>query len=129
MFALGQATGEGAGQRATGTVIAAGQALAGKGFAATVAAVQAIVYFVFVAMTAGDQQVFDERQEFFSAHSSAVPSGSSARMRASGRLGGGNDRKRQQAFAHGVADFVLAQSSAATGAQHRVADHRQMRVR
>ena len=48
-------------------MITAGQALAGEGFAVTVAAVQAIVDFVFIAMAAGDQQVFDEWQEFFSA--------------------------------------------------------------
>lgn len=67
VFALGQASGQGAGQGAARTMIAAGQTLAGVGVAAAIAAVQAIMHFVFVAMTAGDQQVLDIRQEFFCA--------------------------------------------------------------
>jgi len=86
VFTLGQTTGQRTGQGATRTVITAWQTLTSVGFAQAITAVQAIVDFGFVAMATGNQQVFDERQEF-SAHSSAVPSGSSARMRASGRLG------------------------------------------
>ncbi len=67
MFALGQTTGDSAGQGTTGTVIAAWQTLAIEGVTQAVTAVQAIVDFSFVAVAAGDQQVFDERQEFFRA--------------------------------------------------------------
>ncbi|MNE81082.1 hypothetical protein D3C80_1777080 [compost metagenome] len=67
LFAKGQATGQGAGQGATRAVVAARQALASPGMTLTVAAVQAIVDFVLVTVTAGDQQVSDKRQQFFCA--------------------------------------------------------------
>ena len=53
LFALGQPAGNGAGEGAAGTVVAARQALAGERFAASVAAVQAIMDFMFVAVTTG----------------------------------------------------------------------------
>ncbi|CAI8940437.1 hypothetical protein EMIT0P4_40147 [Pseudomonas sp. IT-P4] len=128
VFALGQTTGQGTGQGATGTVITARQTLAGIGFAQAIAAIQAVVDFGFVAVAAGDQQVFDERQEFFSALVRGA-FGQFGEDAGFGKVGGRNDRQGQQTLAHGVADFVLAQASAAAGAQHRIANHRQMRVR
>ncbi|MOA32566.1 hypothetical protein D3C78_1537980 [compost metagenome] len=86
------------------------------------------MHFVFVAMAAGDQQVFDVRQELFCAFVGRAfrQFGKDARFR---KVGGGDDRQWQQSLAHGVADLILAQAATATGAQHRVADHRQVRVR
>ncbi|MNG09737.1 hypothetical protein D3C84_931670 [compost metagenome] len=83
---------------------------------------------MFVAVTTGDQQVFDEGQQFFRALVGAALGqfGEDACFR---QVGGGDDCQGQQAFAHGVADLILAQAPATAGAQHRVADHGQVRVR
>lgn len=126
-FAEGDATGQGAGQGAAGAMVAAGQALAGEGAAAAVAAVQAIVHFAFVAVSAGDQQVLAVFQQALGALVGAALGqvGEQARFRQVRRGDGG---ARQQPLAHGEADVALAQRTAAAGAQHRIADHRQVRV-
>ncbi len=50
IFADGQTPGQGTGQGAARAVIAARQAMAGKGVAATIATVEAIMDFVFIAV-------------------------------------------------------------------------------
>ena len=89
--------------------------------------VQAVVDFVFVAVPAGNQQVLAERQELLGTRIGAALGqfGENARFRQVWR---GDGRQRQQAFAQGIAYFILAQAAAAAGAQHRVADQRQVRV-
>ena len=89
-------------------MVAAGQALAGEGAAAAVAAVQAIVHFAFVAVSAGDQQMLAVFQQALGALVGAALGqvGEQARFRQVRRGDGG---ARQQPLAHGEADVALAQ--------------------
>src|SRR5690606_16551769 len=57
VFAEREAAGQRAGQRAAGAVIAALQAVAGKGGGAAIARIQTVVHFALVTVTAGDQQM------------------------------------------------------------------------
>ncbi len=95
--------------------------------ALAVAAVQAVVNFVFVAVTAGNQQVSTERQQFLGTLVGGA-FGQFGKYAGFGQVRRGDGRQRQQAFAQGVAHFVLAQAATTTGTQHRVADQRQVRV-
>ncbi|MNJ56679.1 hypothetical protein D3C77_522380 [compost metagenome] len=74
-------------------------------------------------MAAGDQQVANIRQQLLCAFVGRAVGqfGEDACFRQVRRGNGGD---REQSFAHGVADFILAQRAAAAGAQHRVADQR-----
>lgn len=85
------------------------------------------VHFAFVAVSAGDQQVLAVFQQALGALVGAALGqvGEQARFRQVRRGDGG---ARQQPLAHGEADVALAQRTAAAGAQHRIADHRQVRV-
>ncbi len=93
--------------------------------AAAVGAIQAVVNLRLVTVAAGDQQVANVRQQFFCTLIGAAlwQFSQNACLRQIGRGDGGS---REQAFANGKADVVLAQRAAAAGAQHRVADQRRL---